>query len=46
MIGYRDCGCVMADPQAVWSSAALQTDDLVNSFMASLQKTKATYAKL
>lgn len=32
--------------QASWSAATLQTEDMVKSFMASLQKTKATYAKL
>lgn len=32
--------------QATWSGAALQTDDLVKSFMASLQKKKAVYSKL
>lgn len=32
--------------QATWSGAALQTDDLVESFMANLHKKKAVYSKL
>ena len=32
--------------QAAWSGAALQTEDLAKSFIASLNKEKATYSKL
>ena len=34
------------DYQATWSGAALQSEDLPKSFVASLKKKKATYSKL